>query len=394
MGTQPTDNSNDVSDEEYRDPESFEIEAQGHSFRFMPSGADRLAAVLEQIESATCSIYAFYYMFQDDDAGTKVRDALVDAARRGVDVRLIIDAFGSDAPDSFFDPLRGAGGHFALFSARWSVRYLIRNHQKFLIVDSERVLTGGFNISQTYFDPPSKNGWCDLGVLVEGDIVKRFVRWFVLVKAWVEENESQFRLLRRMVQNWNPGDGTVQLLVGGPLVRRGNWAWRFRQDIADAKRLDTVSAYFTPPRSIQRQFAQLARKGALRMITAGKSDMGATIDVARLHYKRLLNAGATIREFTATKLHMKLLVVDDICYFGSANLDKRSVRINVELMVRVEDAALADRLRDMIAHMEGASQHVTDEWYAKRATFFNRLRWRFLYWISLADYRTALKLNQ
>lgn len=393
MNVQTAPEPPETSQSDYQDADSFQVKAQGHAFTFYPRGSDRLAALIDHIECAECTLYVFYYMFQHDNAGTKVRDALVDAAKRGVEVTLIIDAFGSDAPDHFFDPLVEAGGYFAVFSPRWNVRYLIRNHQKFMIVDGERVLTGGNNISDDYFDTPANNGWCDLGVAIEGEVVGQFVRWFALLRAWVEGEGSQLRLLRRMVKNWDPGEGPVQLLVGGPLVRRGNWSWWFRKDLAGGKRLDTVSAYFSPPRSIRRLMSLVARRGQSRLITAGKSDIDATIDVARLLYKNMLKSGVEIYEFQPCKLHMKLLIVDDVCYFGSANLDKRSVRINVELMVRVGDAALAKRMRQFVGHLESASEPITDEWYAEKATFLNRLRWRLTYWIALADYRVARGLN-
>ncbi len=122
-------------DASYRDPDPFTVQAQGHSFTFLPHGADRLSALIEMIESAQASIAMYYYLFDDDVCGTQVRDALADAARRGVAVRLIVDDFGNDAGRAFFDPLIEAGGSFALFSSRWSMRYLVRNHQKIVIAD-------------------------------------------------------------------------------------------------------------------------------------------------------------------------------------------------------------------------------------------------------------------
>jgi cardiolipin synthase len=192
-----------------------------------------------------------------------------------------------------------------------------------------------------------------------------------------------------MVKAWDGGDGPVRLLVGGPLVRRGHWAWVFRQDLVSAQRLDAVSAYFSPPRSFRRLMARVARRGGVRLVMAGKSDIGAAIDMARLLYKKLLASGVSIFEFQPCKLHMKLLVVDDASYVGSANLDKRSFRINVELMVRVEDAGLAAELRKLIDHMEASSEPVTREWYAREATWFNRIRWQLAYWMNLADYRVS-----
>ncbi|KPQ38186.1 MAG: phosphatidylserine/phosphatidylglycerophosphate/cardiolipin synthase family protein [Porphyrobacter sp. HL-46] len=381
----------------YTDPARFCVTAQGHSFTFLPHGADRLEALVELIETASECLEVFYYMFDKDRSGTRVRDALVMAARRGVAVRLIVDDFGNDAGDAFFEPLVDAGGDYAEFSSRWSTRYFVRNHQKIVIADRARVMTGGANVSDHYFAPPAENGWCDLSVVIEGPIVAKFVEWFGLVSSWVESEENgqvkQLRALRDIVGRWDGAvegeSGAVRLLVGGPLVREGHWAWHFRKDLTRAKRLDAVSAYFSPPRSFRRQFSKLARRGQVRLIMAGKSDIGAAIDMARLLYGKLLKAGASIFEFQPCKLHMKLLVVDDASYVGSANLDKRSFRINVELMVRIEDPDLAAALRKMIDHMEAASITVTPQWYAAIAGPFTRLRWRMAYWMSLVDYRVS-----
>jgi cardiolipin synthase len=273
------------------------------------------------------------------------------------------------------------------------MRYLMRNHQKFAIADGAAVMTGGANVSDHYFAPPEDNGWCDLSVEITGPVVAKFSEWFGLLQSWVASDEqgntTRLRALRDIVKQWDGGEGPVRLLVGGPLVRRGHWAWVFRQDLVTAKRIDTVSAYFSPPRSFRRLIARAARRGPVRMIMAGKSDIDAAIAMARLQYKPLLAAGVQIAEFDPCKLHMKLMVVDDVSYVGSANLDKRSFRINVELMVRIEDAALAAKLRALIDHMEAASVAVTRAWYADKATFLNRLRWRVAYWLSLADYRVS-----
>lgn len=378
---------------DYSDLDPFSIDAGGHGFIFHPHGQDRLKALIALIDDAQASLKVFYYLFDSDVSGTKVRDAMAAAARRGVTVELIVDDFGNDAGAEFFQPLIEAGGRFAIFSPKWGKRYLVRNHQKFVIVDEARVMTGGANVSDHYFAIPADNGWCDLSVTISGAVVEQFVRWFALLDAWVANEAAgrrgQLRALRDIVKRWDGGDGPVRLLVGGPLVRRGHWAWCLRQDLVKARRLDTVSAYFSPPRSIRRLMQRVARRGQVRMIMAGKSDIAAAIDMARLLYKRLLSAGAKIHEFEPCKLHMKLLVVDDCSYVGSANLDKRSFRINVELMVRIEDARLAAKLRELVDHMETASMPITREWYARENTVLNRMRWRVAYWLSLADYRIS-----
>lgn len=378
----------------FRDADSFEITAQGHRLTFQPAGADRLAALKAHIESAQHSLSIMFYMFQQDDAGTVIRDALVAAARRGVEVHLIFDAFGSDARLSFFDPLIEAGGQLDVFQPRWSARYLIRNHQKFAIADDARVMTGGFNVSDHYFKPPEENGWCDLGVLIEGPVVERFVDWFAQLVLWVSDEGSQFRVIRRMLREWDSGDGPVQLVLGGPTRITSNWARRVTRDLYEGKRLDLVMAYFSPPGTIRRMIQRLSRRGQARLIMAGKSDNGATIGASRSLYSRLLGSGARIAEFEPCKLHTKLLVIDDVTYFGSANFDMRSIRLNLELMVRVEDAELARQVRGLIDHLEHSSKPVTLEWYRREATLFSRIRWRISWFlVSVLDYTVARRLN-
>ena len=164
--------------------------------------------------------------------------------------------------------------------------------------------------------------------------------------------------------------------------------------MSEASRLDMVMAYFSPPRSFRRVMKQLAKRGRVRMVMAGKSDNTTTIAAARGFYPQLRRAGVEIAEFRPCKLHMKLLVIDDVTYFGSANFDHRSIRLNLELMVRVESAELAEKMRDMVDHLYDASDEISADWIKERGTWFNRFRWwlgRFI--VSGVDYTIARRLN-
>ncbi|MXO91710.1 phospholipase D-like domain-containing protein [Pontixanthobacter aquaemixtae] len=380
--------------EEYTDTEPFDVEAQGLEMTFYPAGADRFEALLDTIGKTQNSLKIFYYMFQSDDAGTKVRDALVDAAKRGVDVHLIVDRFGTDAPDEFFEPIVSEGGRFAVFSPHWSRRYFIRNHQKILISDECVAMVGGFNVSDHYFNPPSENGWCDLGCRMKGPAVDQLLRWYGQLSEWTENPKAQFRSIRKLIREWQPGDGPVRLTLGGPTRVANNWARMVKRDLAQAMRLDLAMAYFSPPRSFRGLIGKVARRGSVRLMLAGKSDNGATIGAARALYGSLLRRGATIYEFQPCKLHMKLVVIDDIVYFGSANFDHRSIRLNLELMFRIEDAGLAAKMRALIDAMEEASVQVTPELHRKRRSIFSRIKWLtgwFL--VTTLDYTVSRRLN-
>lgn len=381
-----------MRDPAYRDPPPFTVEAQGHTLRFTPAGADRFDAMMALIAGAQHSLDVCFYIFAEDQASQRVRDALADAARRGVRVRLIIDAFGAAAKDAFFEPLAAAGGEIRRFSSKPSRRVLIRNHQKMVIADEARAMIGGFNVEDSYFAPPEVNGWNDLGLVIEGEVVASLVRWFALLMECVCMRRGQWRAIRRIVREWHPGHGAVRLLVGGPTRGLSSWARCVSDDLMRGCRLDMMMAYFSPPKRLLRRIARIG--GDKRLLMAGKSDNGATIGATRALYSYLLRHGARVWEFVPCKLHTKLIVLDDKTYVGSANFDMRSLYINLELMLVVEDAALAETMRGFIAQHIAASLEVTPEVHQRRATWWNRLRWRASWFlVAVLDYTVSRRLN-
>jgi len=185
---------------EFRDPPAFSAEAHGLSLRFHPAGQDRLKALIGLIDGARERLKLAFYIFATDACAARVRDALVAAARRGVDVRLIVDGFGALADERFFAPLIEAGGTFCCFSARWSQRYLIRNHQKIVIADERAAMLGGFNVENAYFAAPGDDGWNDLAFTVEGPVVTRISEWYDELADWTARPRAQFRAIRRKVR--------------------------------------------------------------------------------------------------------------------------------------------------------------------------------------------------
>lgn len=379
---------------DYIDPPPFTVEAQGHTFTFHPAGKDRLAALLELFDRAKRSIRICFYIFAEDASGVMVRDALAAAARRGVDVHLIIDGFGADARKEFFAPLVDAGGTFCCFSPRWNQRYLIRNHQKIVIIDGKTAMIGGFNVEDSYFAPPALNGWHDLGIVLEGTAVDDLSRWFDRVDEWTRSKRATWKQMRRMIREWQPGSGPVQVLIGGPTRGLSSWARCVRSDLSGARRLDMIMAYFSPASRSLRAIGRVAQREGARLVLAGKSDNGATIGATRSLYDYLLKRRAKIYEFTACKLHTKLIVIDDKSFFGSANFDMRSLFLNLEVMLRVEDKALADRLSEYIGQHLDASDKITPSEHKKRAGFLNRVRWNASWFlVAVVDYTVSRRLN-
>ncbi len=372
------------------------FQVAGHDLHLVHLPQDRLDAVLRLIGKAQKSIQMFFYMFNDDFTGRTVRAALIAAAERGVDVQLIIDSFGStQVRNRFFDELIAAGGAYHSFSTRKGLGYLIRNHQKILIIDRAHALVGGFNITDAYFGRAGDNSWEDLGIIVTGPQAQKLADYFEDMARASNNGRVRYRSIRTIIQKWRPGIGQVQWLLGGPTNRISPWALTFKRSLEAGQRFDIVSAYFSPSQTILRRIAKAAKRNkGSRLIMAGKTDNGATIAAARLLYRYLLRRKTRIFEFQPRPLHMKLMVIDDTVYIGSANLDVRSMFINLEIMVRIKDAALALHLRELVDALVAQSEEQTSLLLKSRDNWWSRFKAGLAYFlVNSVDYTIGRRIK-
>lgn len=372
------------------------VEVDGNRLALIADGPARRAALLDLIAGARRDLSVCFYIFSDDADATAVCDALVTARRRGVAVTLLVDAFGAGGtPPEFWQPLIDAGVAFARFGARRSTRYLIRNHQKIAIADGSRALIGGFNVERGYFagtDDPDR--WFDLGLSVEGPAVAGLQKWFDGLARWTLGDRPRFRDLRRLVRRWRPRPGALQWLIGGPTRRMSGWARQVKHDFDNASRIDMVAAYFSPGPSLLRRLERVARRGSARLILARRSDNMMTVGAARHLYRRLLRSGVAIHEYKPAKLHMKCIIIDDIVHIGSANFDLRSLFLNMEIMLRVEDAAFAWQVRALFEETLSDCAAIDGRIFAAMAGPVARLRWWVSYLlVGVLDYTVTRRLN-
>lgn len=368
----------------------------GHKLRLVHSAEDRLAAVMTLIEGAKKSLRLFFYMFADDRTGTEVREALIDARNRGVEVELMIDSFGSaDISDGFFSPLVEAGGRYHCFSKRWGWGYWVRNHQKILIADEARALVGGFNITDEYFGRAGEKSWEDLGVILSGPKAADLARYYDFLSDLSDDGNISFRKMRLLIRRWRPKEDKLQWLLSGPTTRLSPLGLSYKRTMQSAERVDLAMAYFSPSQTVVRRIAQVTRKNkGSRLIMAGKTDNGATISAARLLYRYLLKRGAKVYEYQPLPLHMKLMIIDDIVYIGSANLDVRSLFINMEIMLKVEDTKLAAHCRTLIDGMVEQSEEYTLALLKQRGNIFARIRSALAYFlVNTVDYSIGRRIS-
>jgi cardiolipin synthase len=366
----------------------------GNQLELIESGEARLRTLLELISGAEQCVKMLMYMFNPDEAGEKVRNALIDAAARGVEVRLLIDGFGSAAPADFFDALSNAGGEECVFNPSYGRRYLLRNHQKLVVVDDRIAIIGGANIDCTYMSDRGPEHWRDLWLRIEGPEVAMPSRYFDTLFRWSRSKHHGFNYLRRKLAEFSEWRGPLQWKFSGPMSMRNSWWRSIGRDIRRAKRLDMVFAYFAPPGAMVRRIGRVGRRGRARIITAARSDNNATIAAARHSYSRLLRRHVEMYEYQPAKLHTKLAIVDDTVHIGSSNFDYRSLYINLEIMLRIKDAGFASAMRSYFERELEDSKWITPALHKKRSNPWRRLKWAISHFmVNVMDYTVTRRLN-
>jgi len=370
------------------------VSVDGNRLTLLPDGPERLEALLELIEGAKRSLRLLYYIYRADRSGHLVYEAIGRALDRGVKVSLLIDGWGYYAPDHFFDLLAAKGLTVCRFHPSYGRRYLIRNHQKLALADEQRVLIGGFNIEDSYFGGIEEGAWRDLGLMVEGPAAARLAPYYDELIAWVLTKGARIRALNRIIHRYSENHGALQWTFGGPTRGLSPWATATSRDLLSSSDVEMIAAYFAPTWAMLRRISRVGQRRHARIITAAKSDNHATIAAARYTYKNLLRRGVEIFEYQATKLHTKLVVLDDIVHIGSSNLDIRSIYLNLEMMLRVDDPHFAQMLRRYFEQELANSQPITAELHRKRSGWWTRIVQAISFFlVTSADYTITRRLN-
>ena len=219
-------------------------------------------------------------------------------------------------------------------------------------------------------------------------------RYFDTIFRWSKRKNSKLRSLRRMIGEYSEHRGVLQWKFSGPLSMRNSWWRSIGRDMKNAKRLDMIFAYFAPPGAMLRRIARVARRGEVRIVNAAKSDNGSTIAAARHTYSRLLRRRVKLYEYQPAKLHTKMAIVDDIVHIGSSNFDYRSFYINLEIMLRIQDAGFASAMRGYFERELEDCKEITPELHKRRATPWRRIKWAVSHFlVNVIDYTVTRRLN-
>ena len=339
--------------------------------------------MLAAIQEAQSHIELEMYIFADDETGRKFLQALTEAAKRGIRVRVLVDSFGSFMlPANFFAPLTAAGGGVKFFNPLRFHRFGVRDHRKLLLCDWKTIFIGGANISDAYAGDGVTEGWFDTMTQLEDAglamlLVTEFERLFTNA-----EFESTKRRRLRAFRPLRRKGGETQLFPEKPGRNAGSFQRALQEALATATTADLITPYFLPRRRLRKALREVVKRGGrVRLLLAGKSDVLLSRLAAQVYYARLIRAGVEIYEYQPQILHAKLYRVEGKVFAGSTNLDVRSLKLNYELMLCFSDAASVKSAQEIFENALKHSVRIELKPFRKSQGFWQRLKNRWAHFL-------------
>ena len=336
--------------------------SHGNQLSLLHRGEQFFPALIDACESALVEIYLETYIFSLDATGLRVKTALLNAARRGVAVQLIVDWLGTgdDTIEQLRLELEPTGVRVVVFNP-WFKRGIVRMHRKIAVIDQRIAFLGGLNINDDLIAddgsaaPLAAARW-DFAVTVSGPLVQAIHAEVLAQWERLEPKPLITRLqgIRAYVSNrqaWRAVEVAEAAFVVRDNLRNRQAIQRALLQALGRARSSAllVTPYFAPGRKLRKAMIHAAQRGVEVVLLIGVGQFVMQDAVAQSFYPRLVRAGVTIVEYRHTQLHGKLAVIDgEWATVGSSNFDGLSLFVNHEANIVVRDSAFAKSLQQMI----------------------------------------------
>ena len=345
----------------------------GNRVQELLNGDRIFGAMLHAIGTASSAITFETYIYWSGSIGAEFSRALSAAARRGVEVKVLLDWIGGDLTDDQLEEMRGAGVDIRRYNPlRWlNLGHMNnRTHRKLLVVDGRVGFIGGVGIADCWRgDAQDANHWRDTHFRVEGPAVNQMQAAFI--DNWVQTTGTLLHGDRFLPEPEAAGSVIAQIFTSSPRSGAKSMQLLYLMSItAAAESIDLSASYFVPrPIGIDSLVAAAERGVRIRIILpGGHMDQKLVRRASRAGWGPLLAAGVQIFEYQPTMFHCKVLIVDRIWVsVGSTNVDARSFRINDEANMNVYDEAFARRQTEVFEADLRNSTLITLEAWERRA---------------------------
>ncbi len=348
----------------------------GNRITLLKNGGEFFPALESAIDAAITDIRLETYIFHADSAGTRVADALIRAANRGVNVQVLIDGFGSRTSlPQLFKQMQAAGVRFDSFKPVHTLfdfrRHRVRRmHRKIVLIDGRTGFVGGINIIDDFTKNLSKtHPRFDYAAKIEGPILAEIypsVQQLWMAVQRFNPKRSRTKHVPPAVSPAPTGGATIAFVVRDNFRHRRDIERAYQRAIAGAaKEVIIVNSYFLPGRRLRNVLMAASRRGVIvTILLQGLADHPLMQMASRALFDKLLAAGILIYEYQPAMLHGKVAVVDGVwSTVGSSNLDPFSLLLNREANVVVQDAVFADSLR--VSLMDEIARNATQLSFAR-----------------------------
>ncbi len=327
-----------------------ETHTKQHTLKLIAGGKDYFTTLVNMLHLAVDTIYIQTYIFNDDETGKLVTNALIEAANRNVKVYVLVDGFASQGlGKTWIKNISNHGIQFHFFEPIFkSSHYYFgrRMHQKVICIDAKFVLIGGMNIADRYNDLPHRSAWLDFAVKIEGKIVSEITTY---CKAFWDQcvnskNNLNITSISALAVDKQVEKNDVRLRINDWTAHKNEISNTYLEMFRYAKKdIVILCSYFIPGKAIRRAMAAASKRGiCIKIITAGPTDIYITKLAERWLYDWLLRHQIVIYEYQKNVLHGKLAVCDQAwTTIGSYNINNISAYASVELNVDIYDQPFA-----------------------------------------------------
>jgi cardiolipin synthase len=349
--------------------------SRGNRLELLRNGDEIFPAMLDAIESAERSVDLLTFVYWSGDIAGRFATTLALAARRGVRVRVLLDALGAKSIErAVVERMRSAGCDVRYFrppDPRHPLKATHRTHRKVLVCDETVGFTGGVGIADEWSGDGRSDGcWRDTHVRLLGPAVAGLRASFL--DNWIETDSTIFQpAFDHFPETGAPGDSSVQVIKGSAEPGWNDVSISVRALIELARRtIRITTAYFVPDDDLQMRLIRASERGVdVSLLLPGPHADKRFVQVAgEKRYRELLDRGVQVHSYQPSMLHAKVMTVDRAAaVIGSANFNHRSTHLDEEVNLIVFDGAVAAELDDDFDADLGYSEELDPRRWRRRS---------------------------
>jgi cardiolipin synthase len=351
----------------------------------------------KMIDAAKESIHLQTYIFEDDETGTFVAEALKRAAKRNVAVYVLVDGYASRLSKAFVQDIREAGIRFRFFEPFFRSRKFYfgrRLHHKIVVVDGEAALVGSMNIADKYNDIGDQRAWLDRALYMRGEVAEELqricVRFYRGKKwRWIRKKAVEVPTGKSFPKSY---DTPVRVRQNDWINRKGQATRSYFQLFHNAEKyVMVVCSYVLPDATLRKQLENAAKRGVrICFVLAGTSDVKVVKTAERYLYRWMFRNKMKLYEYQPAVLHVKMAFSDDaFLTLGSYNLNNLSAYASVELNVDVQDPSVVKVVQEDVSDViKKECKEVALEDYTTRLFSWKQ----FMRWCAYSVTRLAERL--